>query len=101
VFDLQSCDSCPHQALPGQQAALEALRWNWGEVYDIGVDDGQWWCRRRDGLGGRETAATPDQIRTKIINDYTDLPVRHHPPPSNGTPASHTLQPPHPGQDTR
>jgi hypothetical protein len=88
-------------ALPGQQAALEALQWNWGEPYDIGVDDGQWWYRRRDGLGGTETAATPDSLRNKIINDYTDLPVRRQPPASNGTPASHTPHPPHPGQDTR
>jgi hypothetical protein len=81
-------------ALPGEQAALEALRWNWDLAYDIGVDDGQWWYRRRDGLGGTETAATPDLLHTRIVNDYTDLPVPRPPP------ASRTPQLPHPGQDT-
>jgi hypothetical protein len=46
-------------ALPGQLAALDALRWHWGTAYEIGVDDGQWWYRRRDGKGGRETATPP------------------------------------------
>jgi hypothetical protein len=47
----------PH--LPGEQAALEALEFNWGDAYDIGVDDGQGWYRRRDNRGGTETANTP------------------------------------------
>jgi hypothetical protein len=76
-------------ALPGKQAALEALCWNWGVAYDIGVDGGQWWYRRRDGLGGTETAITPDDLHIKIANDYTDLPVRRQPPPSDDTSQSH------------
>ena len=62
-------------ALPGQQAALDALTWNWGQAYDIGHHDGQWWYRRRDGKGGTETASTPDDLHTKIITDYTTWPV--------------------------
>jgi hypothetical protein len=62
-------------ALPGQQAALEALQWNWGQAYKIGVDDGEWWYRRRDGKGGRETASTPDVLRAMIVTDYDTWPV--------------------------
>jgi hypothetical protein len=67
-------------ALPGQQAALEALMWNWGPAYEIGVDDGEWWYRRRDGKGGRETASNPDDLHTMIITDYSVYPVprEHH-----------------------
>ena len=67
--------------LSGQQAALDALRWNWGEAYDIGVDEGEWWCRRKDGKGGTETAATPDALRTMIVTDYTIMPVPREPSP--------------------
>jgi hypothetical protein len=87
-MDPPADDAWDLPALPGEQAALEALRWNWGVAYEIGVDDSQWWCRRRDGIGGRETAATPDLLHSQIVNDYTDLPVRRQPPPSGGTPAS-------------
>jgi hypothetical protein len=69
-------------ALPGQQAALEALQWHWGKVYHIGCDDGQWWFRRKDGKGGQETASTPDDLRAQIAADYTFLPVRHPATPS-------------------
>ena len=33
-------DDIWNMALPGVQAALEALVWHWGEAYDIGVQDG-------------------------------------------------------------
>jgi hypothetical protein len=75
-------------ALPGQQAALEALQWHWGEVYHIGVDDGQWWYQRKDGKGGTETASTPDALRSMIITDYTIMPVPREPAPGGtGQPA--------------
>lgn len=72
-------------ALPGQQAALEALQWHWGEVYDIGCDDGQWWYRRKDGKGGRETATTPDDLRRQIAADYTFMPVLRPDTPNEWT----------------
>lgn len=60
-----------------EAAQLEALRWHWGDAYDIGVDDGdRWWFRRRDGRGGKETAGSPDALRRAIIEDYTFCPVR-------------------------
>jgi hypothetical protein len=76
----QPGDTWQRPALPGQQAALDALVWNWGTAYEIGVDDGQWWYRRRDGKGGRETATTPDDLRTMIITEYSIYPVprEHH-----------------------
>jgi hypothetical protein len=75
-------------ALPGQQAALEALRWNWDEAYHIGCDEGLWWYRRRDGKGATETATTPDHLHTQIITDYFTFPVnREALPPSPAQPA--------------
>ncbi|HLX48422.1 MAG TPA: hypothetical protein VKS82_08820 [Streptosporangiaceae bacterium] len=81
-------DTWEMPALPGECAALEALRWHWGEVYEIGVDDGQWWYRRRDGKGGTETAATPDELRAMIITDYTIMPVPREPSPGRTTPTA-------------
>lgn len=56
-------------------AQLDALRWHWGDAYDIGCDDGVWWFRRRDGLGGGETASGPDALRAAIIDNYIHRPV--------------------------
>jgi len=58
------------------EAALEVLRFNWGEAYEIGLDDGGWWCRRRDGLGGTERAPGPDELHKLIVEDYSFRPVR-------------------------
>lgn len=60
----------------GTGAALDALRWNWGDAYDIGLDDGVWWFKRRDGIGGIETASGPDALRRAIIDNYILRPVR-------------------------
>ena len=68
-------DTWDISALPGERAALDALQWNWGQAYEIGVDDGEWWCRRRDGKGGRETASAPDNLHTMIVTDYGFFPV--------------------------
>jgi hypothetical protein len=75
--------------LPGERAALEALVWNWGAAYEIGVDDGEWWCRRRDGIGGRESASTAEDLRAWIVTDYTIFPVprEYHTITSDSTPA--------------
>ncbi|MGH3156268.1 MAG: hypothetical protein ACRDNF_06805 [Streptosporangiaceae bacterium] len=76
-------DAWDMPVLPGERAALEALRWNWGEAYHIGCDDGQWWFRRKDGKGPTETASTPDDLRAQIVLDYTLRPV-HRAPPQDG-----------------
>lgn len=59
----------------GTEHALGTLLWNWGEAYDIGCDAGQWWYRRKDGKGGRETAASADELYRMIVADYTFMPV--------------------------
>lgn len=56
--------------------ALDALRWHWGEAYEIGVDDERgWWARRGDGLGGDITASGPDELRAAIWENYALKPV--------------------------
>jgi hypothetical protein len=58
-------------------AALAALRWNWGDAYKIGCTGaGEWWFERRDGIGGRERAADPDELPKLIVSDYEFRPVR-------------------------
>lgn len=56
--------------------ALEALRFGWGEAYEIVADDAScWWARRRDGKGGRIEAPTPGDLRRLIVDDYAFMPV--------------------------
>jgi hypothetical protein len=56
--------------------ALEALRWDWGDAYEIGHDDERGWrARRRDGLGGDLTATDPDGLYALIGDDYALRPV--------------------------
>jgi hypothetical protein len=86
----ESGDTGGIPALPGEQAALDALVWNWGEAYEIGCEEGQWWFRRKDGKGGTETASGPDELRALIVTDYTIRPVRRPPAdtlPPPGSPA--------------
>jgi hypothetical protein len=60
----------------GIEQALEALRFHWGDAYEIGHDDERgWWAKRRDGLGGDLTAAEPDQLHAAIVADYNLNPV--------------------------
>lgn len=64
----------------GERAVVEALRCTWGEAYEVGMDGGQWWFRRKDGMGGTETAASPDGLLAQIVIDHDALPVRCPPP---------------------
>ena len=56
--------------------ALEALRWCWGEVYEIWAeqDTGLWLARRKDGQGIIEGAG-PDQLRAEILEDWLLRPA--------------------------
>lgn len=65
----------PLAALINAQA-LEALRWHWGDAYEIGRDgeDG-WRAHRRDAVGGDLTAPGPDELESKIRADYGLRPV--------------------------
>jgi hypothetical protein len=58
--------------LTGQ--ALEALRFGWGDAYEISCDGG-WQARRRDGLGDDITAPDPDALWAAICEDYALKPV--------------------------
>ena len=60
---------------------MEALRCTWGEAYEVGVDGGLWWFRRKDGIGGIETATSPDGLLAQIVTDHDVLPVRCPPLP--------------------
>jgi hypothetical protein len=57
--------------------ALEALKFDWGDAYDIALDQhsGIWGARRRDGRGGLIEAVTSDGLRKLIVEDYTFMPV--------------------------
>jgi hypothetical protein len=67
---------------PWEKEALEALRWHWGDAYEIGRDDASdWHARRRDGLGGLLTGAGPDELGQAVVADYSFRPV---PPGSPG-----------------
>jgi hypothetical protein len=67
---------------PWEEAALDAIRWHWGEAYEIEVQGGQWRARRRDGIGGQLEAANPDGLDWAITEDYAVKPV----PRDAGTP---------------
>lgn len=58
------------------ERALEALRWCWGEVYMIWVeqDTGLWLARRLDGLGVIEGSG-PDELRNEIMEDFLLRPL--------------------------
>jgi hypothetical protein len=58
------------------RAALESVRYDWGDAYDIGYDDEHGWhAKRRDGRGDILTAPNPDGLYEVIAADYRDRPV--------------------------
>ena len=64
------------QSMAARDQALEALRFHWGDAYEIGEDDEHgWWAKRRDGKGGLITAADPDELRRLIYEDHDLMPV--------------------------
>jgi len=63
---------------PWEEAALEALRWDW--AYLIGHDDERgWWAARRDRIGALMTTDGPDELRREISEDYALKPVPREP----------------------
>jgi hypothetical protein len=57
-------------------SALDTLRWDWGDAYEIEVgDEHDWRARRSDGRGGAIEGAILDELRKLIVEDYTLLPV--------------------------
>lgn len=57
--------------------ALGALEWVWGEAYAFTVPgEDLWRARRLDGIGGAIEAASPEELRAAILDDYITRPVR-------------------------
>jgi hypothetical protein len=53
------------------EAALDALRLDYGHVYLIGCDDTHgWWASRRGVVGVYLTGSTPDELRAAVAADY-------------------------------
>jgi hypothetical protein len=71
----------PQSALaPSEQAALEAIRFGWGDAYLIDYDvERGYWAARRDKIGGLLTAPDPDGLRDAITGDYAVKPVPREP----------------------
>lgn len=53
---------------------LGALRYAWGEAYEISYT-GTWTAKRLDNLGGAITASEPEGLAQAIFADYTLKPV--------------------------
>jgi hypothetical protein len=60
---------------PGEQEALEALRFSWGDAYKIWRDEEGCHARRRDGLGGIMTEDKPEALYNAVFDDYVFKPV--------------------------
>lgn len=57
-------------------AELEALRFHWGEAYQIEFSDGHGWrARRLDGQGGLLTGVDSEGLYAAIGGDYALRPV--------------------------
>jgi hypothetical protein len=50
--------------------ALEALRLDWGNVWDIGCGDARWRAARRDGTGHVLTRASADGLALALRISY-------------------------------
>jgi hypothetical protein len=76
----------PHGTLkPWERDALDAIRFGWGDAYQIGHDDERgYWAARRDRIGGLLTAGDPDELRQAISDDYSVKPVPREPAARGG-----------------
>ena len=61
-------------------AALDDLRWHYGEAYLIELIGGRWVAQRRDSHATM-SADSPDQLLGLIRADYTARPVPREPRP--------------------
>lgn len=65
---------------PRDETALEAIRFGWGDAYEIGHDDERgYWAARRDKIGDLLTAGDPGELRKAITDDYAVKPVPREP----------------------
>ena len=59
-----------------EDQALDTLRFDWDEAYEICGGPGGFWARRRDGIGKTLTDEDPGGLRRQIREDYSARP-RH------------------------
>jgi hypothetical protein len=64
-------------------AALDDLRWHYGEAYLIELIGGRWIAQRRDSHG-TVSAGSPDRLLDLIRADYAADPVPRDPRPCSG-----------------
>jgi hypothetical protein len=53
---------------------LETLRFDWDEVYEIGVGPDGFWARRHDGSGEAMIHEDPGELRRQIRAEYSERP---------------------------
>jgi hypothetical protein len=58
----------------GEDQVLESLRFDWDEVYEIGVGRDGFWARRHDGSGETMAHEDPGELRRQIREDYLERP---------------------------
>lgn len=56
-------------------AELEALRFHWGDAYEIVELPIGWKARRRDGRGGWFIRSSPEDMYEALRADYAAIPV--------------------------
>jgi hypothetical protein len=62
------------QPAHGADAALDDLRWHWGDAYEITEALGVWRAVRRDNQVAL-IASGPGELRDLIVTDYNRRPV--------------------------
>ncbi len=57
------------------EEALGALLWHWGEAYIIVHPEPDFWLAERRDTHETVRAATPEELRDRILEDYRRSPV--------------------------
>lgn len=71
---------------PWDEAALDAIRFSWGDAYLIGHDDERgYWAARRDRIGGLLLANSPEELRQAVADDYATMKVPRDMPAEEAT----------------
>ena len=70
---------------PGRRAALDDLRWHYGDAYLIELIGRRWVAQRRDSHATM-SASSPDELLGLIRADYAAHPVPRDPRPCRFVP---------------
>jgi hypothetical protein len=75
-MDQAAPQAAPGGKTSGDELTLSALRYGWGDAYEIGFDSERGWhARRRDGRGSDITAADHAALWEAVRADYDLEPV--------------------------